>query len=199
MIKDSGNSSMASKRSSLLVPDLKFKAISRPEPSMSDLRNEAIRIIKKLPAGNTATTLWAIMQYLDMSDIRLLCKYKKVKTVGQKTKQDIGQSLLYSFQSGEFKSIFQSIEDEKIKNKSGKKKATLQAPKEQSSLNDKSIPKDIHVNNDIKDIQVNKVESAVSSSVNLRIPTPTPTPTPVVAVGESDQWRLVDDRKLLIN
>jgi hypothetical protein len=228
--KDTEITSMANKRTSLLVPAIKVKAISRPVPSMSDLRNEAIRIIKKLPAGNTAITLWAIMQYLDMSDIRLLCKYKSIKTVGQKSKQEIGQSLLYGLQSGEFKSIFQSIEDEKSKKKSGKKKNIAQAPKEHSNS------KDIHINNSIKNIQVENVAS-------LRKPAPIPTPgystpaystpgyptpghptsgyptpgypkpghptsgyptpgystpgypTPVVAVGESGQWKLVDDRK----
>jgi hypothetical protein len=216
IIKDTGISSMASKRSSLLVPAIKVKAISRPVPSMSDLRNEAIRIIKKLPSGNTAITLWAIMQYLDMSDIRLLCKFKSVKTVGQKTKQEIGQSLLYGLQSGEFKSIFQSIEDEKIKNKSGKKKNIVQVPK---------VHSDSNINNTVKNTEVKNVASLRKPAPTPTpgystpgystpghptpgyptpgyptpgYPAPAPTPTPVVAVGESDKWKLVDDRKYTI-
>lgn len=185
VIKATGNSSMANKRSSLLVPALKTKFFPRPEPSMSDLRNEAIRIIKKLPRGDV--TLWRIMQYLEMSDIRLLSKYKRIKLTGNK-KQDIGQCLLSSFQSGEFKSIIQSIEDEVNTNRSGKKTSMIQKPKENISNS--------QVKNNTKDMQISKVDSIITSSSSANLIKAAP--IPVVAVGESNQWKLVDNRKLLI-
>jgi hypothetical protein len=123
------HSVLPSKRTSLLVPPHKIteRKIVAPLLSGTDLKEEAIRIIKKLPRGEV--TMWGIMSSLTITEMRNLGRYKGY-TKTSNSKEVIGQRILKYFEDGDFESVLKSIdEDKSAKLSSGKKKCSTNTEK----------------------------------------------------------------------
>ena len=196
---------LPSKRAYLVVPPpvvATLKAAVKPPISDEDLRLEVIRIMELLPRGEVS--MWGIMQTIEFNDMRYLCKYRGLNH-GRASKSEMGQRIFKCIKNGEFNSIFKAIEEQKKGGKclTGKGTAQPQLGK-RSATNMKETREVIARMTEIggsknavtidqnEILQLRDVESSEPVTPHRAVP------IPVVAVGGIRNWKVVDNRKLLM-
>lgn len=156
--------------------------------SVDELRNLALRALKKLPSGEVPS-MWLIMSNLDITDMKNLCRYCGV-SAGSKTKADLGGIVFAQLNKGAFKSLFKSEASQRrppksqTSNASASDNATFNSVSQASKIN----------------VEVSRTASAsFSAPAPASTPAPAPAPNPVLAFGTDDGWRPVEPAvKLLL-